>query len=98
MLLFQKFDRHQRNYSTIEKETLSLILALNHFDVYLCTTYEPIVVYTDHNPLVFISRMKNKNKRILRWSLILQEYNVKIYHVRGKENVIADVLSRAIYI
>ena len=31
------FNKHQRNYSTIEKECLSLILALQHFEVYLAT-------------------------------------------------------------
>ncbi|KAF7690629.1 hypothetical protein HF521_012433, partial [Silurus meridionalis] len=49
----KKFNRHQRNYSTIEKELLALILALQQFDVYLCTCQKPLIVYTDHNPLVF---------------------------------------------
>ena len=54
----------------------------------------PVVVYTDHNPLVFINKMKNKNQRILRWSLMLQEHNLDICHVKGKDNVIPDALSR----
>ena len=37
----KKFDKHQRNYSTINKECLALILALEHFDVYLSTTVHP---------------------------------------------------------
>ena len=90
----KKFDKHQLHYSTIEKETLALMLALNHFDVYLCSTYEPILVFTDHNPLVFINKMKNKNHRILRWSLILQEFDVEICHMPGKDNIVADALSR----
>lgn len=90
----KKFNKHEKNYSTIEKETLALVLALNHFDVYLCTTCVPISVFTDHNPLVFINRMKNKNQKILRWGLTLQEYNMTINHIRGKENVVADALSR----
>lgn len=90
----RKFNTHQKNYSTIEKEALALVLALNHFDVYLCTTCEPMTVYSDHNPLVFINKMKNKNQRILRWSLALQAYNIDIQHIKGSENVIADTLSR----
>ncbi|KAJ8046946.1 hypothetical protein HOLleu_05792 [Holothuria leucospilota] len=90
----KKFDKHQKNYSTIEKETLALILGLQHFDVYLGTTSFPITVYTDHNPLTFLSKMKNKNQRLMRWSLFLQSYNVDIKHIKGKDNVVPDSLSR----
>ena len=90
----RKFNKHQKNYSTIEKETLALLLALQHFDVYLGTTYFPVLVYTDHNPLTFIDKMKNKNQRLLRWNLTLQEYDLEIKHIHGKDNVIADALSR----
>ena len=91
-----KFNKHQVNYSTTEKETLALLLSLQHFDVYLGTTIAPVEVYTDHNPLVFIEKMKNKNQRLLRWSLAFQEYNLRISHIKGRDNVIADALSRAI--
>jgi hypothetical protein len=90
----KKFNRHQINYSTIEKGLLALILALQHFNVYLCTGQKPLIVYTDHNPLVFLSKMRNKNRRLLNWSLILQEYDMVIKHIKGKDNVIADCLSR----
>ena len=89
----KKFNKHERNYSTIEKEALSLVLALSHYDVYLSAARN-IKVYTDHNPLVFIQKMKNKNQKILRWSLMLQQYNLSISHIKGRENVVADTLSR----
>ena len=91
-----KFNKHQINYSTTEKETLALLLALQHFDVYLGTTVAPVEVFTDHNPLVFIEKMKNKNQRLLRWSLAFQEYNLRIRHIKGRDNIMADALSRAI--
>ena len=90
----KKFNKHQRNYSTVEKECYSLVLALQHFDVYLNVTKHPVLTFTDHNPLVFINRMKNKNQMILRWSLIMQHYNLDIRHIKGRDNVIADALSR----
>ena len=90
----KKFTKCQKNYSTIEKECLALLLALQYFDVYLNTTVHPIVVYTDHNPLTFIHEMKNKNQRLTRWSLMLQEFDLEIYHVKGRDNIIADALSR----
>ena len=90
----RKFNRHQQRYSTIEKETLALVMALHHFDIYLNTTKYPVLVFTDHNPLVFLTRMRNKNGRLTRWALVLQEYDLEIKHIRGKDNVVADALSR----
>jgi len=90
----KKLNRHQRVYSTIEKETLSLVLALQHFEVYLSSCPGDIIVHTDHNPLVFLEKFKTKSQRLFRWSLLLQPYPLKIVHIAGKKNVIADALSR----
>lgn len=81
-------------YSTVEKEALALVLAIQHFEVYLNSICGPIVVYTDHNPLTFLDRMRGKNQRIMRWSLILQPFHLQIERQRGKDNLIADALSR----
>ena len=59
----KKFLKYQKNYSVVEKETLGLVLALEHFDVYLGSTPFKIRVYTDHNPLTFLKTTKNKNQR-----------------------------------
>jgi len=91
----RKFNKSQKNYSTVEKECLALVLALQHFEVYVSSSSLPVVVFSDHNPLVFLHKLKNKNQRLLRWSLMLQEYNLDIRHIKGKDNVIADCLSRA---
>ena len=92
----KKFLKYQKNYSVVEKETLGLVLALEHFDVYLGSTPFKIKVYTDHNPLTFLKTMKNKNQRLVRWSLALREYSLEIQHIPGSENVVADALSRCI--
>ena len=94
----KKFNKHQNNYFTVEKECLSLIPALQHFEVYLTSSSSPNVVFSYHNPLTFIHKMKNKNQRLLRWSLLLQEYNLDTKHIRGKYNNISDALSRACYL
>ena len=62
----KKFLKYQKNYSVVEKETLGLVLALEHFDVYLGSTPFKIKVFIDHNPLTFLKTMKYKNQR---WSL-----------------------------
>lgn len=81
-------------YSTMEKKPLMLVLAVQFFEVYLSSVLSPVTVYTDHNPLVFMNRMRNSNQCIMRWSLILQPYLLEIQHVKGIDNVIADALSR----
>lgn len=91
----RKFNKHQLNYSTIEKETLALLLALQYFDVYVSSTILPVTVFTDHNPLVFLGRMYNQNQRLMRWSLMVQGYNLVTEHKKGSDNIIADALSRA---
>ena len=90
----KKMSEAQRKYSTVEKEVLSLIMALDHFEIYLSNNPSMLTVKTDHNPIVFINKFKNKNRRLMRWSLILQEWNLDIQHVPGKLNIVPDTLSR----
>ena len=91
----KKFNSYQLNYSTIEKEALALIWALQHFEVYIGSGGGPLVVYTDHNPLTFLSSLRCPNQRLMRWTLFLQGYSLDIRHIKGKDNIIADALSRA---
>ena len=87
-------DKHQQNYTVAEKEALSLLSALRHYNAYLGSFPHVTIVYSDHNPLVFVQRMKTDNQRLLRWSLALQGYNVGVRHIKGCDNVVADCLSR----
>jgi len=89
------FQGHQRNYCTSEEETLALILSFQHFEVYLSSTVTPVLVFTDHNPLVRVQCMKDHNQK-LHWSLFLQEFQLDIHYVKGKNNAVADVLSKAL--
>ena len=93
----KKLGEAQKKYSTVEKETLALVLALKHFEVYATSGNVPLKVLTDHNPLKFLHRFSNKNRRLANWSLILQDFNFTIEHVKGRDNVTADFLSRNIH-
>lgn len=90
----RKFNSYQLNYSVIEKETLALVWALQHFEVYVESS-APLVVYTDHNPITFLHSLCCPNRRLMRWFLFLQAYCLDIRHIKGSENIVADALSRA---
>ncbi|XP_076067760.1 uncharacterized protein LOC143040567 [Oratosquilla oratoria] len=94
----KKFLKAQRNYATIEKEALALIMALEAFRAYVESTVHPVQVFTDHNPLTFVERMKNTNQRLLRWALALQPFNLQAAHICGKNNVLAGAISRTTHV
>lgn len=81
----KKFKKHQLHYSTIEKEALAQLLALQHFKVYLGSSSVPTVVFSEHNPLVFLTRIRNSNQRLTHWSLLLQDFNIDIRYKKGLE-------------
>lgn len=90
----KKLSRHQKAYSTIEKEALALVLAVQHFEIYLSGSNGDVEVFTDHNPLTFLAKFRTSNQRVFRWGLVLQPYNLVVKHIAGRNNVVADALSR----
>ena len=83
--------REQR-YSTIEKECLAIKLGVQVFHVYLFG--KPFEIHTDHRALQWLDNVKDTNNRLLRWSLLLQQYSYTIIHRKGVANANADSLSR----
>ena len=59
-------EKQQCYYSTIKKECLALILALQDFEIYDTASNSPLTVFSDHNALVFVHKLKNKNQRLLQ--------------------------------
>ena len=90
-----KFNKHQKVYSTIEKECLALDRFLQFFEVYVSSSSFPLTVFTDYNPLTFFHKMKNKNQGLLRWSLLLQDYNLNLTYIKGSDNMTADAHSKS---
>lgn len=75
--LLKKFNSYQPNYSTIEKDTLALVWALEHFEVYVGSGGGPVVVYTDYSPLTFLCSLSCPNYRLMRWTLNISKARIK---------------------
>ncbi|KAL5791763.1 hypothetical protein ACOSP7_000357 [Xanthoceras sorbifolium] len=82
----------QMNYSTTEKELLAVVHALEKFRSYLFGS--EVIIYSDHSALKYLLTKKEAKPRLIRWILLLQEFNIEIRDKKGSENVVANHLSR----
>ena len=82
----------QRNYTTTEKELLAIVYALDKFREYLIEAN--IIIFTNHSALKYLLTKQNAKARLIRWVLLIQEFNLQIRDKKGVENVVADHLSR----
>ena len=81
----------QLNYSTTEKELLAVVFALDKFCSYLVGT--KVIVHSDHAALKYLLTKKEAKPRLIRWMLLLQEFDIEIRDKKMSENVVADHLS-----
>ncbi|GJR38341.1 reverse transcriptase domain-containing protein [Tanacetum coccineum] len=82
----------ETNYTTTEKEMLAVVYAFEKFRSYLIMNKS--VVYTEHSVLKYIFNKKDAKARLLRWVLLLQEFDFKVIDTKGAKNYDADHLSR----
>ncbi|RDX73053.1 Retrovirus-related Pol polyprotein from transposon 17.6, partial [Mucuna pruriens] len=85
-------DPAQQNYTTTEKELLAIVFALDKFHSYLFDS--KIVMFSNHVTLRYLLKKLDAKPRLIRWMLLLQEFNIEIKDKKGVENSIVAYLSR----
>ena len=88
----RKLMKHEKNYATVEKECLAVKWAIHHLRYYLLGRRFTLI--TDHAPLKWMATNKDRNARVTRWFLELQNYCFDVEHRPGRRIPHADALSR----
>jgi len=83
----------ETRYTATEIEALALVYCCNKFRQYIILGHKTIIK-TDHHALTFMNSCRLTNGRLTRQTLALQEYELEIQYISGKDNIIADTLTR----
>ncbi|GJW64385.1 reverse transcriptase domain-containing protein [Tanacetum coccineum] len=81
----------QENYTSTEKELLVVVFAFDKFRQYLVLS--KTIIFTDHSALRYLFTKQDAKPRLIRWIMLLQEFDIKIRDKKGVENLAADHLS-----
>ena len=88
-------DTAQANYTTSEKELLAVVFALDKFRPYILGF--KVIFYTDHAALKFLLKKADSKPRLIRWMLLLQEFDIEILNRSEAHNLVADHLYFKLY-
>ena len=87
----RKLNAAQKNYTTREKELISIVETLKEFNTILFG--HEVIVYTDHKNLTHETELVS-SPRVMRWRLLLEEYKISLKYIKGCKNIFANCLSR----
>ncbi len=90
--LSRKLNDHEINYATTHKECLSVVWSIEELRHYL--QGHKFLIRTDHLALKYLMTTKDLQGRLARWALKIMEYDFDIDYIKGKDNKVADALSR----
>ena len=74
----RKLQPREEKLSTTEKEGLAIVWPVKLFRYYLFR--RKLRLQTDHNPLVWLNKVRDKNRKLIRWSITSQEYDMVVEH------------------
>ncbi|CAM4707096.1 unnamed protein product [Lepidochelys kempii] len=92
VFLSKKLSERESNWSVTEKECYAIVYALEKLRPYVWG--RRFHLQTDHAALKWLHTVKETNRKLLRWSLALQDFDFDIQHISGASNKVADALSR----
>lgn len=84
-------DASQSNYTVIKKEMMALVYVFDKFTAYLIGTQ--VVVFTNHAVVQYLFNKKDAKLQLIRWILLLQEFNIEFKDRKDSENQVVDHIS-----
>jgi hypothetical protein len=84
----------ERNYDVYDLELLAIVNVMDHWRPYLAGSLHKVIIYSDHQNLLYWKEPHKISRRVAREVLMLSEYNFEICHIKGTANGRADALSR----
>ncbi len=92
VFISKAFSKAQLRWSTFEKEAYAIIFCIRKLDYLLRDIH--FTLQTDHRNLMFLK--EESNPKVVRWNMVIAEYNYTLQHIPGETNVIADAMSRLV--
>ena len=90
------FKENELGWHSIHREIYALIATLRGYPEYFSLSHHPVVVLTDSKHLAEWSQLDISSARLSGWNETLVSFNLRLRHIPGTTNIVADALSRPV--